>query len=77
VDSILEGKILTWIREEWISEMPFTFQRDNCSIYTSNHVMSWFDAHDNEFFLLDWPLQRPDLSPIENAWAMTVKIMND
>ncbi len=42
-------------------------------------ISDWFLEHDNEFTLLKWPLQSPDLNPIEQFWDVVewvIRIMD-
>ncbi len=42
------------------------FHHDNAPCYKAQIISNWFLEHDNEFTLLKWPPQSPDLSLIEH-----------
>ncbi len=42
------------------------FQQDNAACHKAQIISDWFLEHDNEFTLLKWSPQSPDLNPIEH-----------
>ncbi|KAK3544669.1 hypothetical protein QTP86_026149, partial [Hemibagrus guttatus] len=48
------------------------FQQDNVPCYKAQMVLEWFDEH-NEFEVLTWPPNSPDLNPIEHLWDVLNK----
>ncbi len=49
------------------------FRQDNAPCHKAKMVQEWFEENNNEFEVLTWPPNSPDLYPIEHLWVMLNK----
>ncbi|GFT81330.1 transposable element Tcb1 transposase [Trichonephila clavipes] len=51
------------------------FQQDNARCNTAASVRAWFEEHQDEFTVLPWPANLPDLNPIEHLWDHLYRVV--
>ena len=49
------------------------FQQDNVACHKAKLVLEWFEEHNNEFGVLNWPPNTPDVNPAEHLWDVLDK----
>jgi transposase len=62
---VLEGHLIPQMQA---TRTPF-FLQDGAPCHKAKVVMSYLKEYENEFTVMDWPGNSPDLNPIENCWS--------
>ncbi len=59
--------------EQLFKDAGFIFRQDLAPAHTAKSTKSWLNDHG--VGVLDWPVNSPDLNPVENLWGIVKRKM--
>ena len=72
---ILAGELEQTFEWYHLDKSRIIFQQDNDPKHSAKSIAEYI--HEQEYSVLEWPPQSPDMNPIEHMWALVKRRLNE